>query len=985
MQEIKRINKIRRRLLKDSNTKEVSKAKKGPMKTLLVRVMTPDLKERLERLRKKPETIPQPISNTSRENLNKLLVDYTRMKEAILNVYWEEFKKDPVGLMSRVARPSSRNINQSKLISDIDEDERPTSSGFACSLCGQPLYVYKLEQLNDKGNPHTNHFGRCNLPQHKRLILLAPQKPAEDDESVTYSLGKFGQRALDFYSIHITKDSNHPVKPLEQIGGDYYASGPVGKALSDACMGAVASFLTKYQDIILEHQKVVKENKKKLVNLKNIASANGLVFPEITLLPQPHTKEGIEAYNDVVAQIMIWVNLNLWQKLKIGRDEAKPLQRLKGFPSFPVVERHENKVDWWGTVNEFKKLLSEKKEVGKTFWCGLSKEKKQEVLLPYLPAAEDRKKEKKYARYQLGDMLLHLEKKNSEDWRKVYDEVWERMDKKITMLIEHIKREENKKSEDAQSKAALTDWVRAMASFVIEGLKETDEEEFRGCEIKLQKWYGDLRGRPFAVATENRVVDISGFSIGSDGKSIQYRSILAWKYKENGNREFYLLLNYGKEGKIKFEDTKRAKGNNTWQGLLYAKGNAKIVDLKFDPNDEQLIIMPLAFGKRQGREFIWNNLLSLETGLLKLANGRVIEKTLYNRKTGQDEPALFVALTFERREVLDSSNIKPMNLIGIDRGENIPAVIALTDPEGCPLLRFRDTSGNPTHILRIGEGYKGKQRTIQAAKEVEQRRAGGYSRKYASKAKNLADDMVRNAARDLFYHAVIQDAVLVFENLARGFGRQGKRTFMTERQYTKMEDWLMEKLAYEGLPYKTYLTKTIARYTSKTCSNCGFVITNADYDMMLDGIKKATDGWVTALNGKELKAEGQITYYNRYKRQNVTKDLSVELDRLWGESGNKDIHGWTKGRREEALFLLKKRFSHRPVQEKFICLDCGFETHADEQAALNIARSRLFLSSQEYEKYQSGKKAGDNNNRAFVEAWQSFYRRKLKEVWKPVV
>jgi len=391
-----------------------------------------------------------------------------------------------------------------------------------------------------------------------------------------------------------------------------------------------------------------------------------------------------------------------------------------------------------------------------------------------------------------------------------------------------------------------------------------------------------------------------------------------------------------------------------------------------------LIILPLAFGTRQGREFIWNDLLSLETGLIKLANGRVIEKTIYNKKIGRDEPALFVALTFERREVVDPSNIKPVNLIGVDRGENIPAVIALTDPEGCPLPEFKDSSGGPTDILRIGEGYKEKQRAIQAAKEVEQRRAGGYSRKFASKSRNLADDMVRNSARDLFYHAVTHDAVLVFENLSRGFGRQGKRTFMTERQYTKMEDWLTAKLAYEGLTSKTYLSKTLAQYTSKTCSNCGFTITTADYDGMLVRLKKTSDGWATTLNNKELKAEGQITYYNRYKRQTVEKELSAELDRLSEESGNNDISKWTKGRRDEALFLLKKRFSHRPVQEQFVCLDCGHEVHADEQAALNIARSWLFLNSNstEFKSYKSGKQP-------FVGAWQAFYKRRLKEVWKP--
>ncbi|HBR17948.1 MAG: hypothetical protein A3G39_04675 [Deltaproteobacteria bacterium RIFCSPLOWO2_12_FULL_43_16] len=982
----KRINKIRKKLSADNATKPVSRS--GPMKTLLVRVMTDDLKKRLEKRRKKPEVMPQVISNNAANNLRMLLDDYTKMKEAILQVYWQEFKDDHVGLMCKFAQPASKKIDQNKLKPEMDEKGNLTTAGFACSQCGQPLFVYKLEQVSEKGKAYTNYFGRCNVAEHEKLILLAQLKPEKDsDEAVTYSLGKFGQRALDFYSIHVTKESTHPVKPLAQIAGNRYASGPVGKALSDACMGTIASFLSKYQDIIIEHQKVVKGNQKRLESLRELAGKENLEYPSVTLPPQPHTKEGVDAYNEVIARVRMWVNLNLWQKLKLSRDDAKPLLRLKGFPSFPVVERRENEVDWWNTINEVKKLIDAKRDMGRVFWSGVTAEKRNTILegYNYLPNENDHKKRegslenpKKPAKRQFGDLLLYLEKKYAGDWGKVFDEAWERIDKKIAGLTSHIEREEARNAEDAQSKAVLTDWLRAKASFVLERLKEMDEKEFYACEIQLQKWYGDLRGNPFAVEAENRVVDISGFSIGSDGHSIQYRNLLAWKYLENGKREFYLLMNYGKKGRIRFTDGTDIKKSGKWQGLLYGGGKAKVIDLTFDPDDEQLIILPLAFGTRQGREFIWNDLLSLETGLIKLANGRVIEKTIYNKKIGRDEPALFVALTFERREVVDPSNIKPVNLIGVDRGENIPAVIALTDPEGCPLPEFKDSSGGPTDILRIGEGYKEKQRAIQAAKEVEQRRAGGYSRKFASKSRNLADDMVRNSARDLFYHAVTHDAVLVFENLSRGFGRQGKRTFMTERQYTKMEDWLTAKLAYEGLTSKTYLSKTLAQYTSKTCSNCGFTITTADYDGMLVRLKKTSDGWATTLNNKELKAEGQITYYNRYKRQTVEKELSAELDRLSEESGNNDISKWTKGRRDEALFLLKKRFSHRPVQEQFVCLDCGHEVHADEQAALNIARSWLFLNSNstEFKSYKSGKQP-------FVGAWQAFYKRRLKEVWKP--
>ena len=224
-------------------------------------------------------------------------------------------------------------------------------------------------------------------------------------------------------------------------------------------------------------------------------------------------------------------------------------------------------------------------------------------------------------------------------------------------------------------------------------------------------------------------------------------------------------------------------------------------------------------------------------------------------------------------------NLSKLNTdtLSVLTGREHSAVLALTDAVGCPLQRFKDNNGNSTHIIHIGEGYKEKQKALQAAKEEEQRRAGGYSRKYASKAKNLADDMVRNSARDILYYAVQNNSLIVLEDLARGFGRQGKRTFMSNRQYTKMEDMLIAKLAYEGLwTYKgklkahtthSYLAKTIAQYTSKTCSNCGFVITNAHYEDMLESLFKAESGWKTFLNERELEVSGGITYYSRNKNR----------------------------------------------------------------------------------------------------------------------
>ena len=445
----RRINKIRRSLVATYDIKDAGR--KRPMKTLLVRVLTQDLKERLEKRRKKPDWVPSVISDSSLTNLKQLLNDYQKMKETVLDHYYAEFKKCPVELMTSFAK--SLPVGFDKQLTMEMEDGQPVQSGFSCSQCSNPIVVYSYVWKNDTGKEKPSYVGRCNDPEHDRLIRLEQNKPK--DEPITYSLGKFGKRALDFYKLHVTRENPHSLKL--QLDKSLYQSGAFGKALGETCCGTIASFLTKYQDIMIEHQKTIKGNIKRLDALKNIAIEENLPFPDITLPSQPHTKAGIEEYNDIIAKTIIWTNLNLWQKFQMSRDEAPPLKRLKGFPSFPVVEREDNKVDWWKTIADLLEIIERHKTPARKFWAELSDEKEGEIISSYLPIEKDRNKKeenkdypKKPARRQLGDLLLHLDKKYNGQWEKISDEVWERIYKKVAKLKAHLK-----KTEDPQSKKLL--------------------------------------------------------------------------------------------------------------------------------------------------------------------------------------------------------------------------------------------------------------------------------------------------------------------------------------------------------------------------------------------------------------------------------------------------------------------------------------------------------------------------------------------------
>ena len=71
------------------------------------------------------------------------------------------------------------------------------------------------------------------------------------------------------------------------------------------------------------------------------------------------------------------------------------VETVKGFPSFPVVEREDNKVDWWKTIADLLEIIERHKTPARKFWAELSDEKRGEIISSYLPIEKDRNKKKR--------------------------------------------------------------------------------------------------------------------------------------------------------------------------------------------------------------------------------------------------------------------------------------------------------------------------------------------------------------------------------------------------------------------------------------------------------------------------------------------------------------------------------------------------------------------------------------------------------------
>ena len=83
----------------------------------------------------------------------------------------------------------------------------------------------------------------------------------------------------------------------------------------------------------------------------------------------------------------------------------------------------------------------------------------------------------------------------------------------------------------------------------------------------------------------------------------------------------------------------------------------------------------------------------------------------------------------------------------------------------------------------------------------------------------------------------------------------------------------------------------------------------------------------------------------------------------------------TKKNKQLINKILENALNPRKTQEDFTCPCCEHKQNADQQAGLNIARRWLFIGSPEHKKYKSGQIT-------YWQAWENFYKRKIKENWE---
>lgn len=981
------------------------------------------------------------MSQEMKEKLDILLDDADNKRREVLTSLMNIFYENPIDLIE----PAGKTINITKNNINVEKVENAISpiNGYS---------IYKNEEIKqdkngkdskkityfcvkdkdicyDKDNKilyHNKKNSEDNIKQDIRGIIVKLEKDKEkeqtkkskkkkdekieinnnlDEEKLNFVIDKFSsQNFYNYLYSHYAKGNSYKD----------YASARFYEDVLFGVAGEVCSFLDKYYTIQKEIQNTIASN------LKNTELLDKDI--KITSLPTSvSNKQENDEYNTIVKQNNVLINLakqKYESETKAEKDDNykkryECFKPLKGFPSFPLVEKQheikysdldvllkahiENAINWWNTIN------NEQMQNAMAHFCNRIVYK----LFKYY--------------YNLDDVLS--DNKNHEyilnSWKSKYindkspiEIILERIDKKIEGIQKYLEIQKQQNITDKQSQKQLTEWLRGKSLIVFEYLRQrNDKIDFANArgEFDLKS---SMNTGIFAKdeSKRNKVFEISGFSNGKKacilvknlnestktglvknqyslafnvsksnggfsvdiGNDIDLEeeindAILEEKNHDNSTKKCYITLpEYKKDenGNIVYKKDENGNFKLKKNGQKQAEKIGDYVKIKNISFDKQgTFVLPLNFGKRYAREYLYNEKTNFDNLGETLNNARIIKQ--YSEK--DKEYKYFVAITFTKlkgkKAPAKDNDIKFKAIIGVDRGNVLPVAITITDLYGKIIEQPQ---------IELCKDFAKKHKEIEELKRQQSSKLGQYEAELKKKAKNFSKATIEKIGAELLYYATKHNALIVLEDLNREFGI---KQMMATNQYTKLEDYLTRKLKENGLiggnivvnTRSGLLGKVVAKYTSKTCSNCGFVASSEKLKNVPLELKNidGKDIWFANLDGKQISLDIECERYNQKKGHKEIFNANEEITNLKQKN--------TKKNEELIEKILLNALNPRKTQAEYICPICGHTENADQQASLNIARRWLFIGSPEYKEYKEKKKP-------YWKAVEDFCKRK-KEEW----
>lgn len=948
--------------------------------------------------------------NTDEESktwLQKYIIEWDSATIDVLSDLYNKFREEPSKLIIQSAKVSYlyRNKN-STLEPEIDSK---TGQQFEIQMDSKNNFrIFKLTLVDESTGKVRNSF----IAENNGLAIYVDK----DKKTEEYKIKKFDSTILGNYldKKYITKKEDQPEEYKGLKLSDKYINikfAQFREPFRAKIAQTICSYLDKYYNSLFNIDKTYKVNAHRLKQNIEFISDN---FPiqSLKTLTEEHPKkpsanqEEIYRYNAFITTYNQFINEYIWQKSFDTdiKDKVKKLQVIKGVPSFPVVEKQSKR--------DYQKIY---KEIQNDYT--ISKDKVSKVG------------ESKVDVLKLAEWLSRKWTKSGKDASTVLKQIGERLDLKevpnskypqldvpkekafsiwkevLGFLDELIHTNQLNNFSDTKEVRRVADIYAQYISFSSELTWDKKTQEYFNFRIRFNTNTALLKASPFEeLKDEKKEISFSGFSADKNG----LKKGFAFAYKEvDGKLKFYLIFNLYNNIHLKFNE------GGEYSVVAYEGDNRVIKGLSFDEGVEGTCILPLSFGKRIGRKYFYNNFSTpgdfnqldfLKSHYIKFSNLRVIqEKTVSDNKN--ETIKYYAAISLER----DFGSTKQAEysyneLIGVDMGEKIPAVMA-----GVRL-------DNTVHwVANLHEEMNDKLFNIQRQKDEAQREKGAIPKKLTSRISNVTQKLLEDISIEALEKAVKKQALIVTEDLARGFGRGShKGTYVWMRQYTKLNDILALKASELGLikspPEYAYsqhgiLAKVPASYTSKTSIQTGFIlrspsafktqdesISGLDTITLKDDIfvdndtsnqttfelnldtKEVTIAWKD--NKTTKKFSGRAENLDAYYSTSVGKEKFEKLMSLIFEQRKSN----SEVRRKKIAQFIYSLLNPRRQQDTYTDIFTGKSVNADAQGAINIARSFNFGQCDIYNKYVKKKNLSTGAKLHYYQKWYLEYCVKNKSL-----
>lgn len=361
----------------------------------------------------------------------------------------------------------------------------------------------------------------------------------------------------------------------------------------------------------------------------------------------------------------------------------------------------------------------------------------------------------------------------------------------------------------------------------------------------------------------------------------------------------------------------------------------------------------------------------------------------------------------------ESTEVKPKHILSVDLGEKHLAVATLSEVDWdkweagefklsydkenyflkptvqtfLPLGHTDFTYVLEKNITKIDvnrDKFWNKYTSLIARYKSQQKQFGVVQDHLANSKANLTDKLAEQIAVQLVKIAHKHNAIVVFEDLAPGFGRQVE----TVRLYTQIRRLTAQKLGEVGL-LETSFVKSEAdldkysryefdrglysiinpSFTSKTCSCCGFVPVaykeriskKSKETTIIDGVKinskswreqhKIEFSWKNKVFFTVIAPENNIKSWQIFDINNQNIKPTLERFQIYGSKRKPQLlleatKDWLftekEGKPKEKIkdeflkFAISNLFKPRQSQADYICPFCGNSQNADYQASYNI-------------------------------------------------